>query len=231
MRKLLFGLIAGVALASTGQDLKVMQYGAYLKVSKSLWERCITSAEAKHGENSFEKAMAVYGLLNSTMATQDEDTFDEYVDVAADILKEIIEEKPDWGEPKAVLSSIYGLRIAYDPWKGMIYGSKSSSLVSEAFDQQPESPLVQKLYASSKLYTPSMFGGDAELALEVYEKCVKNYEMGETSNDWMYLDALMGLAQAQIKEEKGDDAKVTLEKALKIEPEFGWAKGLMAQLK
>lgn len=226
-------IILMVAIMSTqlsAQELTEVQYGAYLKTSYSLWERAISLAEKKHGAESFEKAMAGYGLLNVTMAFEDEDKFDEYVEEVSDLLKEIIEEKPDWGEPKAVLSSVYGLRMAYDPWKGIIYGAKSGSLMNEAYNQQPESALVQKLYAGSKLYTPEMFGGDVGESKKAYLKSIEIYEKSNDTKNWLYLDALVGLSMAQKKLDEPNEAKKSLEKALEIEPAFGWAKGLLAEL-
>lgn len=212
------------------QDLKGLQYGAYLKASQVMWQRSITLAEKENGAESFERAMAMYGLLTSTMATKDKETFDAYVDPTVDLLKKISEENPAWGEPKAVLSSVYGLIIAYSPMKGIIYGSRSGSYVDDALEDQPESPLVQKLYASSKLYTPSMFGGDSEKAVVHHKKAIELFEQADVSENWLYLDALVGLAQSYIKTEDDRMARQTLEKAISIEPEFGWAKGILKRM-
>jgi len=209
------------------QNLQDLQYGAYLKASKSLWERSISIAEKEFGTHSFEKAMAVYGLLNNTMATKDEDTFDDNVDEAVDLLKEIIEQDSDQGEAPAVLSSIYGLKMAYSPMKGIIYGSKSGSLMETAMKLQPESPLVQKLYGGSKLYTPEMFGGSAEKSASSFVRAISIYEANEDTNNWVYMDALVGLSIAYNKLEQKGKAKAILEKAVSLEPDFGWAKSLL----
>lgn len=216
--------------ASISQTLDEMQYAAYLTVSKTMWERSIEKAESATGAQSFEKALAMYGLLNSTMASRDKDTFEVYVDQTVDLLKAIIDQDPEWGEPKAVLSSVYGLIMAYSPMKGIIYGSKSSSLMDDAMRKQNDSPMVQKLYGGSKLYTPKMFGGDPEEAVKAFEKAIEIYEQGETNSNWMYLDTMVGLSMAYQKTEKTDQAKTTLNKALEVEPEYYWAKSILASL-
>ncbi len=224
----------GIILSSTVslcQELAEIQYEAYLRVSKTLWEKSISIAEKEHGTKSFERATAIYGLLNSTMASKDEDTFDKYVDTASDLLKDLIESQPNWGEPKAVLSAIYGLRIAYSPWKGMLYGSKSGALVEEAYKLQPESALVQKLYASSKLYTPEMFGGDVQEAREAFKKAIELFEASGDTQNWLYLDTLIGLGFAHQELDNMEASKKAFEKALQFEPEFGWAKSLLSQMK
>lgn len=217
----------GIAVAQTSQEA---QYAAYVKASKVMWQRSISLAEKEKGAESFEKAVAMYGLLSNTMATMDQETFDDNIDQTIDLLKEIIEKDTSHGEAKAVLSATYGLVMAYSPMKGMLYGSKSSSLVASAKEVAPDSPLVQKLYASSKLYTPEMFGGSLKEAVTSYEKSIELYEKGNLENNWLYIDALAGLAVAYQKTGRESDAKAVLEKALEIEPEHGWAKSILASL-
>lgn len=219
-----------IAVLSSAQTSQEMQYAAYVKSSKSMWERSITLAEKESGAESFEKAIGMYGLLSNTMATMDEETFDDNIDQTVDLLKEIIENDPKHGEAKAVLSSTYGLVMAYSPMKGMLYGSKSSSLVESAKRISPSSPLVHKLYAGSKLFTPEMFGGSPKEAVTSYEKSIELYEKGELENNWLYIDALVGLAMSYQKTGREAEAKTTLEKTLEIEPEHGWAKSILASI-
>ncbi len=220
-------MIAGLSLAQTS---KQTQYAAYLTASKTMWERSIAQAESESGARSFEKAIAMYGLLNNTMATQDEETFDSNVDKTVDLLKEIMEQNPENGEARAVLSSVYGLVMAYSPMKGMLFGMKSSSLMDDALKLQPKSPLVQKLFGGSKLYTPEMFGGNPEKAVIAFEKSIELFEMTDTNENWLYADTFMGLAMAYNKVGKKEEAKAALEKALALEPQFHWAKSVLAEL-
>lgn len=221
-------MIAGLSLA---QSSKQSQYAGYLNASKTMWERSINLAEKESGGKSFEKAIAMYGLLNNTMATQDEETFEENVDQTIDLLKDLIEENEDHGEAHAVLSSVYGLVMAYSPMKGMLYGMKSSSLMDEAMRLSPNSPLVQKLYGGSKLYTPEMFGGDAKMAVAAFEKAIELFEAGDTVDNWLYMDTHMGLAMAYNKVKENEKAEAILEKAITMEPQYYWAKATLAELK
>ena len=231
MRKIIFMLAVVITVITSAQSTKEISYGAYLNASKTMWEKAVKSAENQKGAKSFEKAAALYGLLNNTMATQDEETFDEYKDATIELLEELIESNEEWGEPRAVLSSVYGLVMAYSPMKGMYLGMKSSSLIEEAVELQPESPLVQKLFASSKLYTPEMFGGDPEQAVESFKKSLSLYENGDTANNWLYLDTMMGLSLAYRKTEQQDKAIATLEKAIDLEPDYHWGKSSLKRLK
>ncbi|MEP1035412.1 tetratricopeptide repeat protein [Ekhidna sp.] len=221
-------MLAGLSLAQTSTQT---QYAAYLNASKTMWERSILLAEKESGEESFEKALAMYGLLNNTMATQDEETFDDNVDPTIDLLKEIIKNNPELGEAHAVLSSVYGLVMAYSPMKGMMYGMKSSSLMDEALRLSSDSPLVQKLFGGSKLYTPEMFGGDAKKAVAAFEKAIELYEEVDTQENWLYMDTHMGLAMAYNKVKEKEKAEAILEKAIEMEPQYYWAKATLEQFK
>ena len=231
MKKLLSVIATALTVSVMAQSSSETQYAAYLKASKTMWEKSIQEATKEKGEKSFEVALAMYGLLGNTMATQDEETFDAYKDQTVDLLEDLIEENPEWGEPKAVLSSTYGLVMAYSPMKGMILGMKSNSLMDDAMKLQPESPLVQKLYAGSKLYTPKMFGGDPEKAVIAYTKSIAVYEEeGNTEGNWLYLDAMMGLAMSYKSTKQDDKAKSTLEEAIAIEPQYYWAKSTLEKM-
>lgn len=229
--KFLFVICASLAISiGVAQSSQEVQYGAYLKASKSLWQRGVSLATKENGEDSFARALALYGLLNNTMVSQDEDTFDEHVDDATDALKRIIKSDASHGEAMAVLSSIYGLQMAYSPMKGLFLGMKSSSLMEEAMKQSPESALVQKLYAGSKLYTPEQWGGDPDVALASFGQAIERFEAEGDTTNWLYLDAYMGLSMAYVKTDQTAKAQETLATLLAREPNHYWAKSELAKL-
>ena len=88
------------------------------------------------------------------MRSQDEDLFNSYLDATIDNLEAI--KTIHAAEAKAVLASVYGLQLAYSPWKGMFLGPKSSSLMEKALKANPSSPLIWKLYGNSKYHTPDV---------------------------------------------------------------------------
>ena len=229
MKKLMIMSLFVACISVSAQRPNETQYAAYLKASKTLWEKSVAEVEASHGTDSFKKALAMYGLLNNTMASQDEDTFDKYKDETIDLLKKLMKKDESWGEPRAVLSSVYGLVIAFSPMKGMFLGMKSSSLMEEALKLQPESALVQKLFAGSKLYTPEMWGGDPEMATRAFEKSLSLFVEADKANNWLYLDAMMGLAMAYRKTGKEEKAVTTLEEAIEMEPQYYWAKATLEE--
>ncbi|QSE96909.1 tetratricopeptide repeat protein [Fulvivirga lutea] len=207
-----------------------MAYFAYTSNNKSLWKQLVSKEQAsynqsKTNENLYALLLAQHGLLNATMADQDEDLFDDHYKNAKENAEKLIEAKYQIGNAKAILSAIWGWEMGYSSYKGMFLGGKSSTNIEEATNIAPNEPLVWQVYGSSKFFTPSMFGGDTKEAQKAYEKAVKLYEeQNLTKSNWRYLDALAWLGKVYEENGEQDLAKSTYEKALAVEPDFGWVK-------
>jgi tetratricopeptide (TPR) repeat protein len=214
-----------------------LQYKAYLSSDNSflLWKQSVNAHQGaldkKPEDDSlrYNLVFAQFGLLNATLRTKDEDTFDEYYDKAVKLTDELIVHNKKWAEPQALLSALYGVKMAYSSIQGMVLGSKSNSLISKAKQLNPNSAFVWKVYANSKFFTPEMFGGDLDEAIESYTRCIQLYEAKPEAlkNNWHYLDALAFLGQAYVKRENKVEAIATFEKALKNEPDFYWVKNVL----
>ncbi len=230
----LFSVLLFISLApqiSFGQKAAMDEslYAAYFSSSKTLYEKAVQKISAHYksnptNENLLNLAIAENALLSYTLKDKDEVLFDKYIDDAVKHLKTLIADKPEWGEPKALLSSAYGFKIAYSPMKGMLLGGKSSSLIEKAAKQSPESALVWRLHGSNKLFTPEQWGGDKSIALESFQKSIALFENQEDdlSINWLYLDTLAWTGQACSANEKNKEAISVYTKALEIEPDFHW---------
>lgn len=209
-----------------------LMYKGYVDVSTLVWRESLNQSQMNLIKTPNDRgcklkvAIAYYGLLNGCMASYDEKMFDEYVNPAKSYLKSTIDNDDNWAEPKALLSSIYGLEIGFSPHKGMFIGAKSNSLMREAISLCKNSPLVWKLYAGSKFFTPSAFGGDIAESILAFEKSIQMYESEPVKLmfNWIYLDALTFLGQAYLKQGQTDKAILVFEKALKAEPKLKWVK-------
>lgn len=226
-------LFLAIAISSSGQgDEK--SYRAFLSNTnyKELWKKEVeakqshTKSDPADSKARYELAIVHLGLLSATMRDKDEKLFDQYYDPAVSNLKTLIDKEKKWAEPKALLSAIYGLKMGYSPWQGMFLGSKSNSLIDKAKELSPQSGLVWKVHANSKLFTPETFGGSLSEAISSFEKSIRCYESNpaELKFNWMYLDALAFLGQAYVKNNEPRKAIETYEKALTVEPEYGWVK-------
>jgi tetratricopeptide (TPR) repeat protein len=231
-------LLILVATAATAQtaEMDSLMYQAYVESKDydkavSMWKKVIEGREQllnKDPGNSqlrYELVLAQFGLLTATMRKKDEGLFDAYAEAAEKNLERLINDNKKRAEPRAVLGSVYGLRLAYSPWKGMYLGPKSSGLMEEALERNANVALVQKLYGNSKFFTPETFGGDVNAAIASYEKAIGLYEKNnQTKNNWFYLDTIVFLGQAYSKAGNHAEAIAAYEKVLSIEPEYGWVK-------
>ena len=225
------------AYAQRISEATKMGYNAYMQNSLTLWGKAIDAhkgivAADQSKEAKFELAKTYYGYLSATMADQNEEAFKAKLTPAKELLEKLIEDHPKWGGPKAVLSSVMGLEMAYSPMKGAYLGMKSNGLMDKAMKESPQSPLVLKLYGGSKQYTPAMWGGSKKKAAEYLEKAVAQYEANEdTQYNWLYADALANLGIVYTSLERTSDAQSAFEKAIAFEPEFYWVKAsLLPQL-
>src|SRR5687768_14465854 len=95
-------------------------YKAYLgdqdvKVVKDLWKKVVADRQAEYEKDKkdqgllYNLVLSQFGLLTATMRDQDEDLFDDYADDAENNLESLIDGNKKWGEPRALLSALYGL--------------------------------------------------------------------------------------------------------------------------
>ncbi len=224
----IFTLFHLILLGQSNEDQ--MAYQAYISNNKSLWKQLVKLKQENYikdntNENLFDLLLAQHGLLNATMADQDEDLFDEHYGSAKKNVEKLIKANFQVGNVKAILNAIWGWEMGYSSYKGMFLGGKSSTNIEEAIKIAPNEPLVWQVYGSSKFFTPTMFGGDTKAAQKAYEKSIELYESNAlTTSNWRYLDALAWMGKVYEKNGEKDLALQTYKKALQIEPNFGWVK-------
>lgn len=227
-------VFAHVTLAQPSDPLS---YTAYLgapdvEQTNSLWDKAVAEKQSAFDKNPgdiilrWNLALSQYGLMGATMRTRDEDRFDKYYKITEEHLEVLSKDDKMKAEAKALLSGLYGIKMAYSSMMGMVLGPKSSSLVEEAVKLAPQSPIVWKIQANSKMFTPAMFGGDIEEAIKAFEKSIELFEkQPETlENNWLYIDTMVFLGQAYSSESQWAKAVAVYERALKIEPNLNWVK-------
>jgi len=212
-------------------------YNAYIAtgdvaVTNALWDKVVAEKqEAFDKKNSdptlrWNLALAQYCLMANTMRSRDEDRFGKYYKITEDHLQTLSKDEKMKAEANAILSAVYGVKIAYSSMMGMTLGPKSGGLVDEALKLAPESPLVWRIEANSKMFTPSMFGGDMNEAIKAFEKSITLFEKqpGNLKTNWLYLDTHIFLGQAYSSEGQTAKAIAIYEKVLKLEPNLSWVK-------
>ena len=227
-----FLLNASLAVAQSSSsvvELEKLLYRAYLTTSKTLWTEAIDKAQQYPFESEQKRlhymTEAQSGLVIYALANQDEATFDTVCEDLKDNLKSLIKNNKNDARAHALLANAYGAEIAFTPTKGMYLGSRSSGHIQKALDHDPTSAIAWFQQANSKLFTPAMFGGSVDEAVSGFEKSVAYYEaQGRTEANWRYLNALAWLGIAYEKADNTQKAIEVYQKALTVEPDFGWVK-------
>lgn len=150
---------------------------------------------------------------------------------AIDHLKTATNLAPENADAWALLSACYGQRLSLDPLRGMTLGPKADEALAKAKELAPENPRVWIVSGTSDYFTPSMFGGDKERALEQFKKAARLAEK-ETVEDplqpsWGHAEAYAWIGHAHMNAERYDEARASFEKALSINPKYGWVRHVL----
>ncbi len=168
------------------------------------------------------------GIVNYYFSKEDKDKALEFVNDGIKHLKESIELKGDFAESYSLLASLYGSKIGIKPMMGMTLGPKSGAAQNRAFKLDPQNPRSHLIAGESAYYTPKMFGGGKEKALKYLHQAAEYFTTYRPEKEiyptWGQEEtyAYLGLIQM----EKGDltQAKESFQKALQINPHYGWVK-------
>lgn len=144
---------------------------------------------------------------------------------------------PNSSESYALLATLEGMLIQYDPMSGPILGPRASGHFQKAIALNDQNPRAYFLKAISTLFKPKMYGGGAEYALVDFQKALKLFESESQTDfsntvhpDWGRLDCHVFYAQALLQTGEPEKARSTLEAALKIDPNHRFAKYSLEKL-
>ncbi len=174
-------------------------------------------------------------LVHYYQAKSDKKTALKYLNDGIDHLNKVIKIDKNFADGYGLLSSLYGEKMGIQPWTGIMYGSRSSTLIRKAIQLEPENPRLYMIQGTSSMFTPEKWGGSKEKAKELYLKAAELFKSDHpspTMPDWGQSDIYAWLGQLEEKLGNYDQAKVYYEQALVVDPQNNWVKNqLMPKLK
>ena len=232
---LIISIIGLSCLNLEAQNNKLIQleekaYTAYINSSIFMWKQLAKEADNFLNsenitlENKISAIKLKYGLLYNCLSNKDQETYDNYLDKTLEQIELLLKENPGSSDLHAITAGIMSIQMGFSPMKGMTLGSQSGIHIGKAISLDSLNAAAWKQHASSKYFTPKMFGGDIQEAIKSYEFTISLFEKSNQTKDWMYLDALAWLGVAYEKTGQKEKAKTIYEKALEIEPGFTWIK-------
>ena len=152
----------------------------------------------------------------------------EHLKAAVEHLKKATEIDPQAAEAYSLLSSVYGWQIGLSPMKSMLLGPRVGKAAQKAKQLAPDNPRVVLSAAISDFNTPKMFGGSKEKGLQGFQRAAELFAQEEPTDPiqpvWGHREAYAWLGIAYQDRGELESARAAFEKALEIDPDFGWVK-------
>jgi len=230
MVAVLFCVIKINAQQTNFEQLNEKALKAYTSSSIFMWKQLALQAnKILFDDNASQesKIFAIkikYGLLYACLSNQDEETFEQYLEDTENQLKVLMREYESSSELFVISAGIMSIQMGFSPMKGMTLGALSGQHIEKALRLDSLNAMAWRQYASSKYFTPKMWGGDINEAIQKYEHAVSLYEKQNLTNDWTYLDAITWLGIAYQKVGEKEKAEAAYNKALQVASDFGWVK-------
>ena len=175
-------------------------------------------------------ALADYRMVNLLLAAGEEnkDTASRHLKTAVEHLQEATRINPQAAEAYALLSSTYGRQIGLSPVKSMFLGPKAGKAIRKAVQLAPDNPRVVLSAAIGDFNTPKMFGGNKERAMQGFRRAAELFALEKPADPvepvWGHSEAYAWLGLAYVDRDERAAAGAAFEKALEIDPDFGWVK-------
>lgn len=206
------------------------QMTCYTLNSATLWKELISEIESMpefetNYDLQFEWVRCHYGLAGVYISENDSDNGEPILDLGIKMNAKLLELDNANSNYNAMMSALYGMEMGFSPMKGMTLGAKSDRHVRKAIKNDATNGFAWLQSGSSYYHTPSVFGGDVEMAVESFKQAADllkdDYDL---SSNWMWLEAMAWLGQAYSKNGEKEKAMETYMEALKVFPEFSWIK-------
>ena len=217
---------------------KNLLYEAYLKYDEltymqaySVFER-ILSVEPENELATYYLTFAQYRLIVLAMNRKENDKFDKYYELALKNCKKLESSTTLANEADILKAAILMMKLANAPMQAPILSPTINSTLDKILASDSLNTRALLIKGVMDYNTPAFFGGSVENAITRFNKAITVFESTESDKenlnpDWGYIETLAWLGQAYAKAEKIDKAKETYEKALSVEPNFGWVRGFL----
>ena len=148
----------------------------------------------------------------------------EALDSGIENARRAVELDENFADAHALLGDLYGRKIGYGGMlAGMKYGSRAEAEVNRAMQLDSNDPRIYVVEGRRELYSPKMFGGDIDKAIESFRR--------STTINPNYDEGFVWLAIAYDKKGDRDAAKAAVAEALRLNHRSVFAKKTQASLK
>ena len=197
--------------------------------ARAMFERALADSSLTAWSHYYI-ALADYRMANFLLASgeKNKDAASGHLKSAVEHLQESTRINPQSAEAYALLSSAYGRQVSLSPAKSMFLGPKARKALRKAVKLDPENPRVVLSAAIRDFNTPKMFGGNKERAMQGFKRATELFAREEPVDPvqpvWGHSQSYAWLGIAYQDRGELESAHGAYEKALEIDPDFGWVK-------
>ena len=175
--------------------------------------------------------LADYRLTSFCFSINDKGRAKRYIEDGINHLKTSIEANENFAEAHSLLSSLYGNKIAINPFLGITLGPKSGIEMGKAMNVDPKNPRNYLIAGISAYFTPKMFGGGIKKAQENLKQAIACFDSFKVENptlpDWGHEEAYAWLGLVFVKNKEYEKAEESYKKALEINPDYNWVTNVL----
>ena len=193
---------------------------ATLVAARKVFEDCVRQ-NSKNFRCFYDLARADGNLEKAKEAQKDNKAAERWLESAIENAKHAIEIDDRSSDAHALLGDLYGMKIGLGGgFAGMRYGPKANAETDRALQLDANNPRAYAVLGRKYLFSPKMFGGDLDKAIETFQKT--------TTLDPHYDDAFVLLAIAYRKKGDAQHAQAAVSEALRLNSRSVFAKRIQS---
>ena len=156
-------------------------------------------------------------------------TIVEHINYAIDQLKTALDQDEGFADGWVMLAGVYGQKMTVRPLQAVSLGPKFSRAMSRARELEPNNPRVVLMKAITDYNLPRIVGGNKERAVDDLQRTAGLFAEEVVTDpllpSWGHDETYARLGIAYLDQGDLKAARASFERALEINPEFGWVKG------
>ncbi|MCG8607608.1 hypothetical protein MJD09_21815 [bacterium] len=201
--------------------------------ARSHFERLLSNREMQW-LTEYYLAYADYRLAILYQVRNKNDLVVKYLDDGIDRVNTCLTKNDTFADAHALLATLLGQKIGTDPSLGMTLGMQAATAMGNALTHGKNNPRVAMFSALSAYYTPEQFGGSKTKAVAEIARATKLFAKENLEDkrlpDWGQSEALAWQAKFYLETGELDLAKKSLDSALQVNPQNGFAFSVRQEL-
>jgi tetratricopeptide (TPR) repeat protein len=202
--------------------------------ARSHFERLLSNREMQW-LTEYYMAYADYRLAILYQVRDKNELMVKYLDDGIERVNACIAKNDKFADAHGLLSALLGQKIGADPSLGMTLGMQAFTAMGNAVAHGESNPRVAMFSAISAYYTPEQFGGSKTKAADEIARAVELFAKDKINDkrlpDWGQSEAYAWQAKFFVERGELDQARKSLDSALKVNPKNGFAFSVRQELR